>query len=319
MADPMPLFGPKQAKVPFRVRYRTSRQIMGQSLRMLRRERDLWIFPIVAALLLAVCMVVPAVLLGPMAFDLAEEWGIAPAWRGLAIGLAVLPLLYPVMLLASLCNAALCFAAHERLEGRDGTLRAAWARALSRLGPLARFNLIAMAVAGVLQVLGVLLEKLRIVPFLGPVVQLMGMYGWAAASFFVIPVLVVEEEKRAVGALRSSVGIARKQWGKAVAGIVTIGLAIAVPMVILMLILMAAAFWVTFTWVTLPPGATLDLTPVWIGAAVFGVLFVLAMALAQACTGLYQTALYRYARTGKVSAPYDKATLVDAWAPYRQA
>jgi hypothetical protein len=300
-------------RVPFRARYATSRAIFGQAWRLMRTQRDLWVFPILGLVAMLVA-VVPLLLL---AFFRSGGW-LRPAvhvlgpWAPLAV-FVVLPLFYPFAVLASLFNAALCFAAHERMEGRPGGKREAWRRALAQLGPIARFNLVAMLVSGALAFVGQLLDKLRLVPYLGQAFQALGAFAWATASYFVIPVLVVEGERSALGALRSSVAVARTQWGKATAGVVTIGLVLMVPMLVATFAVLMPLTMLLPLW--LHGLSFLVATGVLVGT--FLVLMMTMAMLAGAMGVLYQTALYRYARTGKVAGPFTGATLVDAWAPYR--
>lgn len=248
-----------------------------------------------------------------------DVWLGLPAYVMPFLFLILLPLLYPVMVLASLFNAALVFAAHERMNGRKGRKRAAWKRAVGQLGPIARFNLLAMLVAGILAIIGQLLDKLRLVPYIGQALNVVGSLAWAAASFFVIPILVVEREEKAFAALRSSAALARTQWGKTTAGVVTIALAVMVPLLVLVLLFAAPMMvlpWIAFA---LDAPSLLDaIVPVMIVMAGLFVVAALVIGMVSGAFGaLYQTALYRYAKTGKVSGPYTKQTLVDAWAPYR--
>ena len=312
-----------RVKVPFRERYRTSRLIFRQSLQMMRRERDLWWFPAVATVVM-LAVIVP---LGWLGFMAGTQWlGPAfldlPAWAMPFLFLLLLPVMYPFMVLAGLLNAALQFAAHERMNGRPCTKRQAWRRALSCLGPIARFNLIAMLVTGILGVVGQLLDKLRIVPWLGQAVQAAGTFAWAVAAYFVIPVIVVERERSAIAALRASTALARSQWGKATAGIVTVGLFVLVPFLLLMvpaiLAMLVVPLGLAAGWI--PPDAffTVMMVVLWssLGLLMLGLMAV--MLLSGMVGALYQVGLYAFARTGKVLAPYSTQTLADAWAPYRQ-
>lgn len=296
---------PAKAKVPFVQRYRTSRAIFQQSMVLLRHERDLWLLPILSTgfLLAAMLVLVGSVVFG---FDVVWSDGIDP-WL---LALLLLPVMFPVMATATFFQCALAFCLHERLAGRPATRAEGLRRAWSQVGAILGFSLVAMVVSGLLQVVGQFLGKLRLVPYLGAVVSTLGAFAWAAATFFVIPVLVVERERDALGAIRASAGIARSQWGKATAGMVTIGLALMAPLLVLTLLYMG------FAMMAFPAG---------IGfggfAAVTGMFLVVVMAVSaigQAATTAYQVGLYRFARTGEVSGPYTTATLGDAWAPYRQ-
>jgi len=206
-----------KSRVPFRQRYATSRAIFRQSWSMLRSERDLWVFPLLgtaAVLVMMAVLFVPLVLLVFLdPHGTLSLYRVVPGALRPFLFLLVFPLTYPFAVLASLFNAALCFAAHERMEGRRGLKMDAWRRAVAQLGPIARFNLLAMLVAGVLGIIGQLLDRLRIIPYIGQAVQTLGRLAWAVAAYFVIPVLVIEGERSAIGALRTSTGLAREQNG----------------------------------------------------------------------------------------------------------
>ncbi len=308
----------RRAKVPFSVRYRTSREIFSQSMRMLRRERDLWVFPLLSAgamLLVLVPIVLVSIVWGDRLF-----LGASPL-RPVLVALAALPLAFPFAVLATLFNAALCFAARERMLGRKGRKMDAWRRAVAQLGPVVRFNLFGMLVAGVLSIVGQLLAKLRLVPYLGQVVEALGLFAWGVAAYFVIPILVVEREPSAISAIRSSAQMARSQWGKTTAGLVTITLALMVPSMALLFLLMLPVMVLPILGSELGWAWALDafLRLMWVSLGLGFAIMVVGWVFSSAMHTLYQTALYEYARTGKVRKPYSKETLVDAWTPYREA
>lgn len=309
----------KRPRVPWTTRYRTSRTIFKQSLEALGRERDLWVFPILSGLLLilAVGGLIGLASGASAAGWFGMPWGLTAPWGQILVGLAVLPLFYPVAVLSSALNAALAYALFLRASGSSCTRRGAWQAARRCLGPIARFNVLGLLVAGVLQVVGQLLESLRLVPFLGRVTQTVGTMAWAVASFFVFPVLVLERERSALGALRESADMARSNWGKAIGGMVTLSLAILVPMLAL------AAAGALASAAVVPLLVAWD-PPLGVGIALLVVPWLLVLLgvmalsmLQQAALTSYQTALYRYTRFDEITAPYTRATLVDAWGPYR--
>ncbi len=316
------VFSQTRARVPWSQRYRTSRAIFGQAFHLLRRERDLWIFPITSTLFFGAWTALAILAMYRLGLN---DWSatIAPGWADPAVeapviaGFLLLPAFFPLGLVMSLNQLALVYAILERSEGRRCTKRQAWSRAMSRLGPLVRFNLVGLLVAGLFQTVGILLNKLRVVPYLGQVFQTLGMFGWAAATYFVFPILALEDERTALGAVRRSTSIARQHWGKSVGGIITIGLAVLVPLLALMLVWYLALFGALASW---SPGGGIEpfLTFLAVSGIVFGVLFLAVMALQWGAHAAYQAVLYRYATTGRISEPFTTATLVDAWTPYRQ-
>lgn len=306
-----------KVRIPLRERYRTSRAIFRESIAVVRKERDLWRFPILAG----VVMLATFAMMGA-AFWLAHllGFGFGSGWSLPVLLVVILPLTYPFSVVMAMLNAALLFGLHERMARRKCTPAQAWARARGQLGPIARFNALALLVAGALAIVGQVLDKLRLVPYVGQALQVAGGFAWAVASFFVIPVLVVERETGALAALRSSAGIARSQWGKATAGLVTIGLVFLVPFFIALAIAMVLSMGGFVLWALSGVGGDAGVLLGMLPVLVVTVLFLLvAMPLQQAATTAYQAGLYRYAKTGKVPRGFTPATLVDAWEPYRQA
>lgn len=307
------MFG--QARVPFGQRYRTSRQIFAEAWTLMRGERDLWRFPVASGLVFVVAMT--AILVPFQSLVLGRDWSVSPQVVGLVAIPVLLVLFLPVGFLVALLNSAYAFGLHERLAGRDTSAAAAWARARAHAGPIFRFTLIGALVGGVLAVVGQVLDKLRLVPYLGSILQVVGAYAWAVAAFFVIPIIVVEREASASEAVRRSVALARTTWGRSTAGIVTINLAVMVPMGILLGLFMLLVFGSIASEATgVGPGV---LWPVLVAATALMLVGLCAlMVVSQAANLAYQVALYQTQRTGHVPLPFTPDTLVDAWAPYRK-
>lgn len=296
----------RRVKVPWATRYRTSRAIFGQALGLLRTQRDLWVFPILASLGLLLFLA-GAILLAVKGFGPRDG---SPLGMLPLLGIVLLAG-YPIGLVVSLLNAALVHGLHERLEGRPGLPRDAWRAAASMFWPLAAFNLVAALVGGILQVVGILLDKLRLVPYLGRLVQTLGAFGWAVATFFVIPIIVVERERNVAKMVQGSVALVRKQWGKSVAGLITVTLVVMVPAFVFLFGTLA----LVLVALILAPSLLAPVLVAWVAGG--AIVLLAAVAVGQSTTVAYQVALYRYARTGKVSGPFTKETLVDAWAPYQ--
>lgn len=312
--SPVPAMA-RRPKVPFRERYRVSKAILGQSVRLFRKERDLWVYPVLS-FLVALALFLP-LLVGFRVYEVAVDFRHfgSSGESGLLLGLFFLVMSYPATVGIGVIHLALVHDLFARFEGRSITKRVALHKAWRRIGTLARFNLVAMLIGGFFSVIGVLLEKLRIVPYLGRVADVIGMMAWTAATFFVIPVMAVENQSGAFDSIRRSAALARNNWGKAVSGIITLGLAIMIPVVAvyalfafaaLMVVMLAAA---TDTWILLVVSGLLA------GGALL--IIVGGVLLASFMTSVYRVVLYRYSITGQIAEPFSEATVVDAWAPYR--
>lgn len=307
--------------VPWGERYRVSKRILGESFRVVASMRGYWMFPVASALLMGGWMLV-------MMTQVFQGFGEPGAQRVLfgiedkwLMGLVLVGSLFPVMFFVTLANSALVFGVYQRLDGVPVPVGVAWRRALSRWGTILRFTVFGLVVGTLIGAVGQVLDKIRFIPGLGQVLQIVGALGWAAASFFVFPIIVVEGERRMLGALRRSVGIARAQWGKSVAGIVTISLALLLPWLIVVGVLMLGVLVAPVVLgMGLHPGMAIwILTVLMPSVLVFIVVgsVVLGM-LNQALQSTYQAGLYRYATTGEVGGGYSREALVDAWAPYRE-
>jgi hypothetical protein len=130
---------------------------------------------------------------------------------------------------------------------------------------------------------------------------LLGLVGvaWNVLTFFVVPVLLYEPV--GVGdAIKRSASIFKERWGEQFIGNATIGLAfflLSIPVVVVGGLVAAAV-----------PVLGIPLLVVAIGAL---------MAVAAACTGVFNAALYRYATTGESSGAFDETDLTASFRPRR--
>jgi hypothetical protein len=137
--------------------------------------------------------------------------------------------------------------------------------------------------------------------FIGKIV--VGIIGaaWSLATFFVVPVLVLEEEP-----IGSSFGrsfeLFKKMWGESFVGGVTIGAA-------------ALCAWVTLVAVVgLLAWAGLGLATFAVGAA--GAIFLAV--LFSALQGVFVASLYEYATRGTTPNGFDSALLSQAFVPKKR-
>ncbi|MCB1549284.1 MAG: hypothetical protein KDJ41_15835 [Hyphomicrobiaceae bacterium] len=198
-------------------------------------------------------------------------------------------------------NSALAFCALEALAGREPSLRKGMSVAMSRLPQILGWALVASTVGLLLNMIQqALKERLG---FIGDLLGgLLGM-AWAIATYFVVPVLVVERVGP-VTAIKRSGEILRKTWGEAVAGEGGMGIIAALfilPAVGLLMLAAASA------------GS--------IGAgtvALFGVafLYILAVSIVFGTLGaIFRTGVYVYATTGKAPPAFGQDLVDSAFHP----
>lgn len=290
-----------------RERFGISWRIVRQSLDLLGRERDLWILPILSGLTMIAAIWIVHV--GTDLFGSVAGGGLLDQLVTYAL---IAAYLLPATFVTIFLNASLVDAVHHRLSGEDRSLRDAIGSAADQIVPILVFSLLSAAVGAVLSFVGQAVDKLRIIPGLGRIVQAVGSLAWAVATYFVLPLLIVDRERSAIEAIRSSKSIAEDHWGESVGGIVTVGLAVMVPVVVLMFVgIIGLAFL----------GASGSLADGLFGPLTFAFMFgaiAVSAVLGSALNTTYQTALFRYTRTGEAASPFTEGTLDEAWEPYRE-
>lgn len=262
-------------------------ELIKESAAVLRADKELIVFPIVSSigvLLVTATFFVPVVLSG-----IAD--GILSGGSGqmTIIGFVVLFAFYVAQYFVIIfANSALVGAAMIRLRGGDPTLGDGFRIALSRIGTILGYALIASTVGMILRALAQKRQSL-----LGRlVISLIGM-AWNLATFLVVPVLVVED----VGpfdAIRRSTQLLKQTWGEQIVGNFGIGGVFGLLSIAYALVL------------GIPLGylaATLNapaLLLVLIALLVVG--FVILGLLSSTLSGIFAASVYRYAAEGVTDA-----------------
>ncbi len=192
-------------------------------------------------------------------------------------------------------QAAVIAGATERLRGGDPTVGSALAAAGRRIGPILAWAVIAATV-------GMFLRAVRDrAGFVGRIAVALVGAAWSLATFFIVPVLVLED--RSIGeSFARSVDVFKRMWGETVVGSVTLGLA------------------VVCAWVTLVAAVGL-LAWAGLGIAAFAVGAAGAVTIAvvfPALQGVFVASLYQFAADGRAPAGFDGRLLSEAFAPRRR-
>jgi hypothetical protein len=243
-------------------------QLARASWEVLKADKELIALPVLS---LAATLVAAASFLAPMVWVSRADAQQNPAW-------VILPLVFAAYVVLAYItiffSAALVHAANQRLEGGDPTVGSALRGAAGRAGRLLPWAILSALVSVLLRAA----ENRG--GMLGKVISGIAGVAWSLVTFLVIPVLVVED-LRVGDALRRSAVLFKGTWGENVAARVGFGLL----GFLLMLPGMAA----------LAGAFALGETPN-IPLLVLGALWVLAVAMVlSALSGIFQTALYRYA------------------------
>lgn len=190
-------------------------------------------------------------------------------------------------------NTALVSCAYAQLQGRKLSVGGGISNALSHFTSILGWALVSATV-------GVILHLLRErAGFIGQVASAIAGGAWGLVTFFVVPILVLED-KGVVDAIKESTSLIRKTWGESIIGAGSI-------MLVFLLIGIAGFFGVI---------ATLFLGSM----TVFGIALVLFIAfviilsvVAAAMQGIFVTALYLYAKTGTIPPAFNRDLIQNAF------
>lgn len=252
-------------------KFATSWGLMKESLEVLKKDKEILLFPVLSAVF---CIVAFLVMVFPLVFtSQGGNWTIGH--------IVTLYLFFFVTNgIVIFFNTATIFCARKRLQGADPTLGDGFRGAFSRIGPILAWALISATVGLILR-----WAREKSEGVLGRIaVSLLGA-AWEFVTFFVIPVYAFEK----VGpfaAIKRSASLIKKTWGENLITSFSIGFA--------MMILYLIAIPVVVIAFLINPAAGLV-------AAGLGILYwVLLAVIGASLSGVFTAALYEYATKGKV-------------------
>jgi hypothetical protein len=150
------------------------------------------------------------------------------------------------------------------------------------------------------------LEQLPVGGLAGRVAEWVGGVAWSLASFFVVPVLALEDVG-VPGALRRSVGTIRSRWGESVTGVAVIGGAFGLAVL--------AAFAAAGAGVALGVNG---FAPGYALAALALAVAVALMVVQEAVGMVFRLAVFRHATGESATGPFAAADLDAAFKPRRR-
>jgi Family of unknown function (DUF6159) len=260
--------------------------LVKSSFRLLRHDRKLLVLPLVslitiglsgAAWLVTVWSVHPLVQTRTVfdGFGMKEKTGLSLT----PLTIAMLAFGFAVLTFVSMFfNAALIYGANQRLSGQEPTLRSSLRGAGKHVGPIALWALfsatIVVVARGAAQRAG-LLGRI--------VISIVGTL-WAVATFFVLPILIIEGAS-VNEAFDRSKSMVRRTWGEQVIGNAAISYLFGPVMLITMIIVGLGAIFVSYWLLLLLPFVLLAV-----------------ITLSNAVSVVFSTVLYHFANSGFVPA-----------------
>lgn len=270
------------------------------SWRVLRNDRTLATFPVLMGIgaLISVGIFGGLIALTGVK-DAASSSGDGSSSGLEPIGWVLVVVMYLVTgVVITYFQAALVLGANERLDGRDATVGGSLAGATHRFPAIVGWAILNTTVSMLIQAIE---ERAG---FLGAIIANLFGAAWRIVTFLAIPVVAIEAAGP-ITSLKRSGQLLKSTWGENLGAQLGFGLLSFVAMLPgLLLIGLAIA---TNSWAAGIPVGTVGV-----------ILVLIAAVVVSAMTGIYKTALYRYAVDGKAPAGFAESDLADAFAP-RQA
>lgn len=252
------------------------------AFRLIREDRALLVFPVVAGLAIVGVLAILAAGMFYLVLPPYTDGSLAEPYVGLIV-VAFVAAYFLMTFLAVYCTAALVGAATLKLNGQQPSAADGWRVARSRLGRLIVWSVLTATVGLAIQAIS---SRVRGVG--GLLIAGIGGASWAIATYFILPVILYED----LGAWRSLARSARlflSTFGRSFISNAVVGLLITLGVVVAFLLgLTGLAFLGTSVYL----GIGMLVVAIGVGAVV-----VLIGATAE---GILRAALYRYATTGKV-------------------
>lgn len=273
-------------------RFRRGIRLARASWDVVRSDRELLLFPalqLASTVVAAFLIFVPAIVASDRAHS---RWPIV---------VAVVVGAYVSNTLGTFFGVGFVAIGRRALAGETATAKEGFRCARARLWPILEWSLVSTLVGLALRAL----EQVRV----GGLATLAARWvlgaAWALATFFVVPVIALENAGP-IAAARRSGSVVRQRWGESVTGASSIGIVFAillVPAVVLMLI----------------GAAVIDGSPL-VGTVLFLLaiaMFVVVVPVATTVSQLFRLVLFEYATGGGAVAGFAEADLERAFRPKR--
>jgi hypothetical protein len=255
------------------------------ALRMIREDPALLAMPAIAGLTLLgilAIFIVPVFFLGATGLLVG---GSASRLVEVVVVVLLITMYFVLVFVGNFFTGALIGMASMKLDGRQPTVRDGIQFAASHWKGLLIWSLIAATVGLLIRAVASRFRGIE-----GLLIRVIAGATWAAATYFVVPV-VVFEDITGFSALRRSWTVFSRAFGRTLVTNLVVG-ALTAVMVLAGVVLGIVGLFLAFSGATIL-GAGL----IFSGVA----LFLFAVVLGSALEGIVQASLYRYAVTGQVS------------------
>lgn len=274
-------------------------EITKQSWNVLMEDKKLLVFPLISS---ASCLAILATFVLPIA--LMVDWSAMDEEKFKAASQT--PLYYAGLftfyfvnyLVVFFFNSALVACVLERFKGGQPTVGFGISQAVQRLPQILMWAAVSATVGLILQMIA---ERSRLIGAL--VARLLGA-GWAIATYFAVPVIVVEKAAPKE-VFKRSLALITRSWGESL--IANIGMGLAVFLAVLVAALPMVGGIVGLVMDSIPPvlGVALILLTI--------ILWLVITLISSTMKIILTTALYQFASTGKAPGPFSDELLRSAF------
>lgn len=271
--------------------------LIGQSFSVIMADKELLWFPVFSGI---ACVSISVVMLsgGALAFlpqleaIRATGNGSHPLSPAMWFSLVVFYLVNYFIVI--FFNVALVSVAYDRIGGGQASMNDGLQTAWQRKGTILQWALLDATV-------GILLRSIQErMGWLGRIVTDLIGIAWNLATYFIVPILAMENTGP-MEALSRSADLFRQTWGEELAGGFSFGLLFG-------LLALPAIFLPIY-------GASQGGRTALVGIALAIVYWVLLGVVNSTVQGVFTAALYRYATTKEIPAGFDSSSLQQAWQP----
>jgi hypothetical protein len=206
--------------------------------------------------------------------------------------------------IATFFNVCVVYTTKIRFEGGNATFSESLKFALSRIGLIAKWSLVAASVGLLLKILDNLASRLgkigQIVAQI--IIGLIGM-AWSIITIFVVPVLVYEG-LGPIDAVKKSTEVIKRTWGESL--IKHIGLGLAQLLIMITIVIGIGALTYLLNYAFEVPGLLIGIG--------IGILLISATGLVfKVASTVYNTALYLYANNGMIASGFNEEVVKGAF------
>ena len=252
---------------------RRSYAIFVESLRVLGKDKEILIFPLLSGIITIVAF--STMVFAGLTSGLLREFQAGNR----VFGYVVLFVWYFVSwFIVLFFNVAVIACANIRLRGGDPTIADGFRASMQHVGRIAAWALVSATVGIILRVIA---ERAKIV---GKIIS--GLLGavWSIATYFIVPVMIFEG--RSIGdSVKQSTELIKKTWGESLVAAGGIG-AFIMLLAVGGLVLPIAAMFISATAAFIALGI---MVMYWIALSI----------VSAALSGIFRTALYLYAAEGR--------------------